>query len=225
MYEINGDLEEMRELTKGIAAAEPALKRATVSALNKTIVSTRAYAVKLITGDYRVKAKAVRRELIIARANFRRMVARIVGEGSPGIPLYQFYPTPKRVPSTIHKQGRWLIKDKAMVPGSDKYLPRGGVKVMVTKGQRKMVRGAFLARMPSGHVGLFRRKEEGTGNWWDAFSGKQKIEELYGPSPLRLLDQDRYQEPVDDFAGDELDKNMLHEATFYLKKFKVIPDA
>lgn len=209
MYQIKGDYKELAELTRGISAAEPALKKATVSALNKTIVSTRAFAIKLITRDYRVKAASVRRELTIIRAHLKYMVARIIGEGSPGIPLYQFAPTPKRVPSTRRLK-------------SGGYTPKGGVKVMVTRGHRKMVRGAFIARMPSGHVGLFRRAEDGR---WGRSSGRQVIEELYGPSPLRLLDQDRYQRPVDDFTGAELDKNMLREATFYLKKFKVIPNA
>lgn len=222
MYEIRGDIDEIRELTKGIKAAEPALMRAAVSAINKTATSVRGFAVKLINKDYNVKQKAIRAELHIKRANFKKRTARIIGESSPGISLYKFSPTPKRIPSTIHKPGRWMIKLRGMVPGSDRYLPKGGIKVMVTRGKRKMVEGAFIARMSSGHVGIFRRADN---NRVGLRSRKTVIEELYGPSPIRLLDQDRYQIPLDDHAGDEMDKNMAREANYYLKKYKVLPDA
>ena len=221
MYEIGGDYEEMRELTKGLAVAEDALKRATVSATNKTATSTRAFAVKLVYEDYKVTQKAIRAELSIRKATFRNMTALIHGEGSPGIPLYKFSPTPKRVPSTIHKPGKWLIKLKGMVPDSDRYLPRGGIKVMVTRGSRKMVEGAFIAKMSSGHIGIFRRAKDGRVG---LRSRRTVIEELYGPSPIRLLDQDRYQIPIDDHAADEMDKNMAREADYYLKKHGVLPN-
>lgn len=35
---------------------------------------------------------------------------------------------------------------------------RGGVYVAITGGKRKLFRGAFVAKMKSGHVGIFRRK-------------------------------------------------------------------
>lgn len=215
MYEITGDSDELREMVKGIKVAEDALKRAAVRAINLTATSARTFLVKMVAKDYGVTQKAVRKELEISTANFSRIQARIYGSGSPGIPLSRFSPSPKRVPSTIHKQGRYLIKLRAMVPGSDRYLPRGGIKVMVTRGKRKMIKGAFVARMESGHVGVFRRGEKGK---------RLPIEELYGPSPIRLVDQDRYQIPLDDHVAETLNKKMAHEATQYLKKYRVIPN-
>lgn len=35
---------------------------------------------------------------------------------------------------------------------------RRGVSIMVNRGQRKLIRGAFIARMKSGHVGVFMRE-------------------------------------------------------------------
>jgi hypothetical protein len=51
--------------------------------------------------------------------------------------------------------------------GSGKEIPlakyparqtKRGVSVLVNKGKRKLVRGAFLATMKSGHTGVFRRE-------------------------------------------------------------------
>ena len=50
--------------------------------------------------------------------------------------------------------------------------PTQGVSVEVIRGQRKVVRGAFLAQMRRGGIGIWRTKK-GT---------KRKLERLYGPS-------------------------------------------
>ncbi|SDP69696.1 phage tail protein [Desulforhopalus singaporensis] len=208
MITFHGDIDELRRLTKGIAAAEPALEKATVSALNKSIVSTRAYGVKLVARDYAVTQKAVRKELKIYRANLHRKQASIVGSGSPGIPLYQFRPTPRRVPST-----------KRLKSGG--YSPKEGIKVMIRRGSRKVVKGAFIAETESGHIGVFKRRERGLGNWWNAFR-KNRIEKMFGPSPLRILDSEHYYEKLDNYTEEIMDKNMAHEADYFLKKAGVI---
>lgn len=211
-YSIYGHIEELEDLVKGFPLGEKALRKAMVSSLNKSIVSTRSFAAKLIAKEYRITQKAIKAELPISKAHFNRLEARILGEGSPGIPLFQFAPLPKEAPST-----------KRTSKGG--YKPKKGIKVMIHRGDRKVVKGAFIARMASGHVGVFKRKGRGLGAWWNAFKAKGTIEELYGPSPLRILDSDTYQIPIDDFAGDALEKNIAHEAQFYLRKYKVIPHA
>ena len=201
MIEISGDYNELAKLVKGLSLGEATLKKATVSAVNKSIVSTRAYGVKQITKEYKVKAKDVRAELKINRANYRQQRASIYGAGSPGFALYDFAPTPKRTPSTRRTR-------------RGGYTPKGGIKVMIHKGSRKTVQGAFIAKMRSGHVGVFRRKKKGDG-----------IEELFGPSPLRIIDSTFYKNKIEDFAGEAMDTNLAREAIFYLKRAGVIPNA
>ena len=50
--------------------------------------------------------------------------------------------------------------------------PTQGVSVEVVRGRRKVVRGAFLAQMRRGRIGIWRTKKE----------TKRKLERLYGPS-------------------------------------------
>ncbi len=208
MYEIDGDFEDLQELVKGIKLAEPALKRATAHAVNRTANSVRSLAAKMISADYKVTQRDIKKELKIHKAHFTWPIATIVGSGSPGIPLYEFSPSPKGAPSTRRLK-------------SGGYRPKVGISVEVTRGKRKTARGAFVAKMPSGHVGVFRRARNGR---WGRGSRRVVIEELYGPSPIRLIEQDRYQIAMDDHAGDEMEKNMARAANYYLKKYKVIPD-
>lgn len=220
--QITGNIKELQELTKGIALAEPTLKKATVSAINKSISSVRVFAAREISKEYKVTQTAVKKDLGIFKANVRTLYASLKGEGRPGVPLYNFSPTPRRVPSTIQKKGIWetkytwwgkKLKGKQMVPGSNKYSPKRGIKVMVHRGSRKMVRTAFIARMSSGHAGVFSRRK-----------GTKKIDELFGPSPLRILDSNFYKDKIDDYAAETMDKNMAHEADFYLKRAGILPN-
>ena len=206
-YVIYGDIEELEDMVKGIKLGEKALRNATVRAINKTATSSVHFISKLIRKDYNVKAYEIKRVLNISKANKRQanVQAQLYGSGKPGIPLYKFAPTPSRVPSTRRTK-------------SGGYTPKGGIKVLVTKGQRKVVADAFVAQMPNGKIGVFKERERGIGNWWNAFRSKSRIKQLYGPSPIRLIDSDHIQIPLDDFVGDTLDKNMKHEADFYLKK-------
>lgn len=198
--EINAAFEDLQEILGSVKGTEPALKKATVSALNKTIVSERAEAVRLIRKDFNVKASDVRNALTISKANAGRLEARMFGDGSPGIPLYDFSPAPKSAPST-RRRGKG-------------YTPAKGISVMVTKGNRKRITGAFVARMKSGHIGVFQRVE----GKFTRDRKRQAISEKFGPSPIRILESDRYAIPLDDFASETLDKNMQHEAEFFLKK-------
>jgi len=194
----HGDIDEMRRLTRGLDSTEEAMKRATVSALNKSAVQVQSFIVGEVSQEYNVKKAAVRKELKIFKANFNTLQATIFGEGSPGIPLYQFSPTPKRVPSTRRLK-------------SGGYAPKQGIKVMIHRGVRKVVKGAFIARMDSGHVAIFKRR---SGN-------NLPIDELYGPSPMRILENPDLLQRFDDFTEEVYDKNMLHEAEYYLNKYGV----
>lgn len=202
--EITGAFQDLQPMLKGIEAGELALKRATSSAINKTAVSVRAEAVRMLTKDYNVKSSEVRSVLSISKASPDRPEARISGSGSPGIPLVEFGVLPKRVPSTVHEPG-------------GKVTPERGISIEVRMGNRKIITGGFVAQMASGHIGIFHREPGKIDK-----KGHEAIVELFGPSPIRILASDRYSIPLDDFAAETLDKNMEHEAEFFLKRAGVL---
>ncbi len=199
---IAGDIEGLERVTQGLRSAAPAMERATLSALNKTARSSRSYTVKRTAERYRVSQKALRKEieLIISRHGQRK--ARLRAAGSPGVPLYKFKPTPRRVPSTKRtKRG--------------KYTPRGGISIAVRKDHaRKKIKGAFVAQMRSGHIGVFRREKK----------RKLPIKELFGPSPVKMLDAEANYDALQQFSEKEMEKNIVHDANYFLRKYGVFPN-
>lgn len=194
MIELQADKSDIADLLRTLKVLPKGLEKAASRAINKTLTSTRAYMVKVVRADYAVRARDVRSELEIQKANWSHLTGRVYGSGSPGIPLIQFARM-KRVPSTRRLK-------------SGGYTPKVGVPVLIRKDRGKMAaRGIFLARMKSGHVGAFKRTGEG-----------RKIKETYGPSPIKILASERYDAQIDDFAGEIFEKNLQHEADFVLRK-------
>jgi hypothetical protein len=60
----------------------------------------------------------------------------------------------------------------------------------------------------------------GLGNWWSTTKGGE-IREVYGPSPLKILSSDRYDEHLDDFADKTINARLEHHANLALKKIGV----
>lgn len=193
------DKSDLESLLKALKVLPKGLEKATSRAINKTLTATRAYMVKAVREDYAVKAKDVRSELVIRRATWGNLEGSIKGSGSPGVPLIRFARM-RRVPST-----------KRLKSGG--YAPKVGVPVLVRKDRGKgPAKGVFLARMKSGHVGAFKR----TGGL--SKSGGAAIREAYGPSPIKILASERYDERIDDFADETMQKSLQHEADFVLKQ-------
>lgn len=107
--------------------ADKYVNQATVRALNKTATTVRAEAARKIGREYNIKIGAAKSQMWITQANRGRVKATITVSGRP-IPLVEF----------------------------DARQVRGGVSVKV-KGTRKVVRGAFIATMRTGHRGVFVR--------------------------------------------------------------------
>ncbi len=181
----------------GIKMPEKDLQKASAAALNRTAVSVRKILIDAICKEYNIKKGDVRSALKIRKAHYKDLEAEIHGTGPSGIPLYNFSPSPRSAPSTRRLK-------------SGAYSPRGGISVIVKRGSRKKVEGAFVAQMRSGHIGVFWRKGRDT--------PRLPIQELFGPSPIKLAGQDRYVELLDDASETIMDRNFVHQAEFYLKK-------
>lgn len=140
----------------GIAALETGpLKRAVVRALKKAgataLRDMRSEASKRIRARKRIKVSYISRALTLARpkgSDIAGMSWAVNVSGEP-MPLVA-YP---------HRQGK------------------KGVTVEVNRGKRTLVKGAFVATMKSGHVGVFRRTSK----------ARLPIRELLGSRPVDAL--------------------------------------
>ena len=128
------------------------LEKAKVRALNKVAAQAKVAASKEIrAAGYNMKAAAIKQKITIKRAMNGNAVVVIRCSGKP-IPLIQF----------------------------SARETNAGVSVSVKNG-RKLIKGAFIATMPTGHRGVYVR----VGNQHKKVNGKWHglpIKELFGPS-------------------------------------------
>jgi hypothetical protein len=206
MINIIYDIETATHFVQALEQFPGQVVQVTRMAINDTLLATRAEMVRMVRADYAVRAGTVRAELGLIRATDSNLSGRIVGEGSPGIPLIEFART-RQVPSTRRLKG-------------GRYTPAKGIPVLIRKDKGKVAAaGIFLARMKSGHIGAFQRVDSMQGDWWRAKKGgRQQIRETYGPSPLKILSSDRYDEQLEDFADDKLIERLAHHAARLLDK-------
>lgn len=111
--------------------ADKYVNRAVVGALNKMATTVRAEAARKIGREYNIKIGAAKSQMWITRATKGQLTASIRVSGRP-IPLVEF---------DARRVGR-------------------GVSVKV-KGARKVVAGAFIATMKTGHTGVYVREAAG----------------------------------------------------------------
>jgi hypothetical protein len=159
--------------------------KAVVAALNRAVEGARTDAVKKVRERYYIKAKDVRDTIDIKKATMDNQVAIIRASGSP-IALSKFHVTPSRPPA----------KRRA-----------NPIIVRVVRGGGGPIKGAFVAKMQSGHIGVFRRV------------GKTRlpITELYGPSVPQMLGHESVTEYIEEKAKERLESRLEHEINRLLR--------
>ena len=104
-------------------------------AINKVLAGARTESARQISGEIKIKVATARKGMIIDKATFEKWVGTIT-LSARRIPLIEF---------------------------AARELKKGGVSYRIEKsGKRKRIPRAFIATMPTGHKGVFRRKPTGT---------------------------------------------------------------
>ena len=133
------------------ALANKKVRGVYASALKKTADETKSKTAKLITKRYNIKLKDVRKKISVRRHDWD--LYSLLSKAKKGIPLIKF---------GSKKEGMSMKKFKASkktITGLTRNKkPLGIVEVEIIKGQKKQFPHAFLAKMKSGHVGVFVRK-------------------------------------------------------------------
>lgn len=137
------------DVTRSVGQLKARFPNAIRRALNRAATSTKAVMASEIAKDTGLKVGTVKDQIHVQEATVTNFVARLSISGAP-IPLYDFN-AKGRLPSRGKGAG---VRAKLPPPGKGTYP------------------NAFLARMKSGHIGVFQR------------TGKARlpIYELHGPS-------------------------------------------
>lgn len=128
-----GQIKKAEELLGGIKGALPKVQ---TRAINRSLSTARAEAVRCVRAEYIVNAGDVRKTIKINNATAAHPTGSILSTGSP-ISLEKFDVSPKR-PNTG--------KNKSVVTARVK---KGGGK--------KPIKNAFIAKVSNGHTGVFVR--------------------------------------------------------------------
>jgi hypothetical protein len=160
------------------------LEKAKIRALNKVAAQAKVAASKEIrAAGYNMKARVIKQKITIVRAATGKPYVTIRVYGS-SIPLIHF--------------------------GARKT--NSGVSVSVKYG-RKLIKGAFIATMPSGHQGVFVR----TGNLHKKINGQWHglpIKELFGPSVPVAFSNNIVQQALNKLIREKFPAILEHEIKF-----------
>jgi hypothetical protein len=177
-------------------------------AVNKTLKGARTEAVKLVRQSIALNASDTRKSFSVIRARYGRNSGYKSAAGFLDIkgkpyPLARYPFRPKQPPS---QKGVPVASRK---PATVQVLKRG---------HRKVVEHGFVAKMQSGHVGVFIRDGEprkmSRGRYQDEV--KQPIRELHGPAPAPYFRRDIMLRRLAKRVRPRLQKNMQHELDYYI---------
>lgn len=166
---------DVRAVEKALARINGAMPRAVTRALNAAIRKAQSEAVKGVAREIGIKQKTARGATKLRLANRRRLAADVTARG-------------RRIP-LVEMGGRQT---------------RQGVTYK-SRGKRQLIKGAFIAKMKSGHVGAFKRRYYGQN------SKRLPIDEKLGPSIPLLFVQDHIAEAMDKAARQVWGKELARQ--------------
>ena len=190
MISVSVSLDEgQQRLAETLRHIPGAIGKAVSRAINKAIEGARTDAVRRICCEYAISPSEVRKRITIVRANTRKLEAQIISTGNP-LSLMKF-----------------AVKPKQVRKRAQRYQVYAGVKF----GNSIEIPHAFIQKMKSGHVGVFKRAGDG-----DALVKRLPIEQLYAPSFPQMLGNDEVLRYIEIKAHHRLDKELRHQITYLL---------
>lgn len=191
------DLERtIRDLTRGVQHLPKACSTAVARAVNRTLESVRAEAVRIGRERYTAKGENLRKRAVIRRATGAAPRGVLELRGRRGMSLIHFRSQPGSVPN-------WKgvsLKQRRPKGGVSNLIKRGGRRRVYANGDNK----PFLANV-NGHVGVFVRRP-----------GERTLDMLYGPSPIQALGGRDSRRRLQAKARETFDKRLRHEVAAIL---------
>jgi len=175
-------IEKAELLLQDIPGAAP---KAMSNAINRAADTARTEAARKVRENYYIRHSDVLATIKIYRAQPSDLTSKVVSRGH-AVNLFKFRVTPNR-------------------PQPKRKIP---IVVRVKQGEGGPVKRAFVAKMGSGHVGVFQR------------AGKRRlpVQELYGPPIPQMLGSPSVTQWVEQKAAERLDERLDHEINRLLER-------
>lgn len=170
-----------------------AAQKAAKTAIKKTMKGAQQAAIKKVRERYTIKPAYIK-PTITTISGENGMIAGFKSRGRVN-DLSYFKHTPASVPKKRPEAGKYLFSQ-------------------VIKGEGGTIAHAFLARMSSGHVGVFQRMGHGASN------ESLPIEKMAGPSTPQMLGSPTVSDFVQQNMEERLDVNIDHEINAFLMGYR-----
>ncbi|WP_314905002.1 phage tail protein [Selenomonas artemidis] len=168
-----------------------AARRAINTAIRKSISGAKQDAVRKVKERYTLRSVYITRTIKTYRTAFG---ASIISRGRVNDLAY-FKTNPTRPPKRRPPKGKYLYSQ-------------------VVKGEGGTIAHAFLARMKSGHVGVFQRAGHGAGH------ASLPIEKLAGPSTPSMLGSPTVSAFIQKRMAERVSGNLDHEVNAFLMGYR-----
>jgi len=187
MVDISIDERQVKRISNILYGIPNGTNRALNNALNRGITTVRSETSKGITRVYDIKPAVVKSDgnIKLRKSTPSSLVGEITFSGFK-IPLYKFGVTPKN-PGTGKVVAARQKKSSLMTPFAD----------------------AFIAKMKSGHVGIFERKRD----------SRFPVEEIMGSSVAQMAGDTVVYDEVEKKAQETIDKRVEQEITRLLNGY------
>lgn len=160
-----------------------AAEKALVRSLNRTASGASTAAVRAVSANLRSNQRTVRRAITTRDARPDRLESQVIARGKR-IPIVDLRPSPS-------------------TPTANK--PKVGVSYLASSGRRR-IPGSFIARMKSGHVGVFKRVKD---------AKRLPIAELFGPSIALVFTRRDVQAAIKRVVSERLPRELKQNFAFF----------
>lgn len=197
--------EALDHATKVLAGIPDGISRAIKSALPRAASALRGESVRAIRSKYDISAANIRsKQNISIRYSYGSESAAYIRFSGKKIPLYRYNGTTPKNP-TANESKTVAVR----IDGTYKLVHPGVAASahQLNGTSPTKFENAFIARMSSGHVGIFERTGGVSSN------GKDQIKELQGSSVPQMLGNETVQNQLADVASAKFEERMEHEIT------------
>lgn len=194
--------EQMDDLMTRLAEIKNGTKIALTRAINKTCTSTRTDMVALATEDYNYYAAALRERLVIHKATWSKLSAKVVSTGKP-IHLFDMKGTSWLGPSS---PGVRVNVEKAT--GSHLLTKSWFGPAKHQKTDANVGKAVVYSR--TSDPGIRRRTEP---------PGRYPIKALYAPHPEVVYNQEKVWKSIQYLVDFSLEKHLNHEVDAIIQKY------
>lgn len=196
-----------------LAGIDGGINRAVRSAMSRVASNLRSNSTKAIQERYAISASSIREhENVRVTYNFRDGVQAEIKFTGRKIPLYRYKGAAPVTPE--YDKTRWI---KALVDGKMTWV-HPGVSArghLLASTAPTVFENAFVARMKSGHIGIFER----TGELNRAGTGSE-IQEIMGLSVPQMLGSGEVERKLADTAARKFGERLDHEINRILNEYR-----